>query len=67
VNISREKCALHVHVSDNGKGFAQDDSKGLGLEGILARIHQLGGQVELKNSDSGGAIMEAIIPIGEPQ
>jgi hypothetical protein len=35
------------------------------LEWIRERVEQLGGEIELKNGDLGGATIHAIIPVGE--
>jgi signal transduction histidine kinase len=65
VRINRQDETLHVRVSDNGRGFREEDEKGIGLAGILERIRQLGGEVELTNDEGGGAVIKAAIPLNK--
>lgn len=54
---------LHLMVSDNGHGFRSgQQSNGVGLPGITARVCRLGGQLKIRSS-TGGTRLRATIPL----
>jgi signal transduction histidine kinase len=63
--------ALHLVVSDNGRGFkdhgpTQDGSptEGLGLSGMRERVVLLGGRFSIRSEAGAGVTVEAAIPAG---
>jgi two-component system sensor histidine kinase DegS len=72
LDISDER--VHVVVEDNGRGFGTgelkldpDSSKAMGLGSLHNRISLIGGQMRIRDSESGkGARVELVIPAGPP-
>ncbi|MCA1693477.1 MAG: histidine kinase, partial [Actinobacteria bacterium] len=57
--------ALHVAVSDDGRGGA-GAAPGSGLEGLADRVTALGGQLSIDSKPGGGTIVSADIPLVVP-
>jgi signal transduction histidine kinase len=66
VEVSRESRRLLVSVSDNGRGLqnAQVPEGHLGLRLLEEAVRDVGGQLRLRSSPSGGAVLEASFPVG---
>ena len=66
VEIRRESELVVVSVSDNGRGVqdAQAAEGHLGLRLLEDTVNDLGGQMTLRSSPSGGAVLEASFPVG---
>lgn len=69
VSLSYEPRRTLLVVQDSGMGVAQStldsfrsDSAHLGLRGIERRMAEVGGQLDLQNSDEGGFVIRATIP-----
>lgn len=62
VTITEDGAWLRVIVADDGRGGI-DAGAGSGLLGLHDRVSTLGGRLEVKSSDGGGAIVEATIPL----
>lgn len=56
--------AMAVTVSDNGRGFPPDLRFGFGLLGIAERIRARNGRLHVGNQPSGGALVQAFLPLG---
>jgi len=62
--VERRGDHVHIVVNDNGKGFdAGPRGSGLGVRGIAERVHILGGKVNMKSLENGGAHVEIRIPV----
>jgi signal transduction histidine kinase len=66
VEVSRDSQRLLVSVSDNGRGLqdAPVPEGHLGLRLLGDAVRDLGGQLTLRSSPSGGAVLEASFPMG---
>ena len=65
VGVRQESELLVVSVSDNGQGV-QDmatEEGHLGLRLLEDTVRDLGGQMTLRSSPSGGAVLEASFPV----
>jgi two-component system LytT family sensor kinase len=69
IHARRNNGTLHLRVTDNGPGLTGDKSApngtGVGLKNTRARLQQLYGgeqQLELKNAERGGCIVEIALP-----
>jgi two-component system, NarL family, sensor histidine kinase UhpB len=56
-----------IKVSDNGKGFTQDNITGFGLLGMRERVEGLGGDFVIEASLNNGAVIQAWIPLKAPK
>ncbi len=66
VRIARSDGRLEIAVSDDGAGFAVDDTERSGLAGLADRIEALGGSFDLDSAQGRGTTLTARLPIGEP-
>jgi len=60
---------LHLTISDDGVGFAQDAASlrpGLGLISMRERVHLIGGEFIIASKPSSGTRVEVIVPITKP-
>lgn len=58
--------AVYLVVKDNGSGFVPDNSKkGYGLLGIRERLHQVGGNLEIRSQIDQGTEIVVTIPVDE--
>jgi len=58
VQLSYNENLLQITVEDNGQGFKsqQQESKGIGLKNIYARMTTLNGQVEIESRTTGTTV-----------
>lgn len=67
VTLRESDNKIVLEVSDKGKGFIwkpdKDNSKHLGLFGLLNRVHVLGGTVNVVSAPNKGCCITAIFPI----
>jgi signal transduction histidine kinase len=69
------RVSLHAHdgqlvlrVEDDGKGLPIPAEAGVGLRSMRERAVELGGRLIVEDSDSGGVLVEVILPVaGEPR
>jgi signal transduction histidine kinase len=63
VEVREQSGSLHVHVSDDGKGFDPEaGADGFGLIGMRERAELAGGSLELRSSPGEGTTIDAVIP-----
>ncbi|TSA48958.1 MAG: HAMP domain-containing protein [Nitrosomonadales bacterium] len=55
--------ALHIAISDNGRGFDPDHVEGFGLAGMRERVEGLGGMFKLDSKAGVGTCVQAVIPL----
>lgn len=72
VEIRRENgCALgdalHVSITDNGKGLSRADSNGTGLFGMRERVRNLGGEFTVSSGSGSGVSVKALIPLARAE
>ncbi len=55
----------HLRIVDNGTGFnAEEQSRGMGLQGIRERVAKLGGSFTIDSRQSEGTVLDILIPNG---
>jgi PAS domain S-box-containing protein len=69
IRVDRSPNEVRVEVRDQGKGIhltrrSEPLRPGVGIQGMQERIHQLGGQFEIRG-ESKGTVVIAVIPIQE--
>jgi len=63
VQLEQRQQAIHLLVSDNGKGFLEKNSKrGLGLLNMRTRAESLNGTFELESHTGGGCKIKVVLP-----
>jgi signal transduction histidine kinase len=65
VRAAREDGRIVITVTDNGRGFEQDDAfdRGLGLQGMRERARLIGGELLVVSELSGGTTVEVRAPL----
>ena len=55
----------HLRIVDNGTGFdAEEQTRGMGLQGIRERVAKLGGSFAIDSRLSEGTVLDILIPNG---
>ena len=54
---------LNLTISDNGRGFFDNESDGKGIKNVKARIESLDGTWHIQNLPDGGMSSEIVVPI----
>jgi signal transduction histidine kinase len=54
---------LKLVISDNGRGFFDNDSDGKGIKNVKARVESLDGKWHIHNLPDGGMSSEIVVPI----
>ncbi len=54
--LKRLNNQLILEVSDNGKGFKNDEKEGMGLKNIRERVKAVKGQIYISSSEGGGVL-----------
>ncbi|WP_028526704.1 tetratricopeptide repeat-containing sensor histidine kinase [Runella limosa] len=54
---------LNLIISDNGRGFFDNESDGKGIKNVKARIESLNGTWHIQNLPDGGMSSEIVVPI----
>ncbi len=70
VRLSRTQEQVQLEVSDEGRGisgeiqkrFSTGESSGVGLRGMRERVRQLGGEMNIRSSGSGAAVV-VVLPL----
>jgi two-component system sensor histidine kinase UhpB len=58
---------VRVSVSDDGRGLPDALKPSYGIAGMSERVQATGGEIRLTNRPSGGATLEAWIPVSAPE
>jgi signal transduction histidine kinase len=67
IDFSRERDALMLRISDNGKGLpVKVSGTGHGLTSMQARAKALGGETTITSVASGGTVIALRVPLGRP-
>ena len=70
IELEIKQAALHVCVTDNGRGIPSDrleHSKSLGILGMRERSRELGGTVEIHSPEGKGTRVEATLPLASTE
>jgi signal transduction histidine kinase len=63
LELTQADGALHLRVTDDGRGFDPAQTKGgMGVRNIQERVARLGGQLFIDSEPGGGTRLEAAIP-----
>ena len=62
VSLTRESGSLFLRISDDGQGMSAEIQMQNGLKNMRHRAQSLGGNMEILTNDSGGTIVEWIVP-----
>jgi signal transduction histidine kinase len=58
--------SIAVEVSDDGRGFDPQRSRGLGILGMEERVKRLGGTLTVKSAPGQGSLLKAELPLPVP-
>ena len=64
IRLSHKAGHAVLQIEDYGCGMADAAARGVGIAGMRERLQQLGGWLEIE-SDSGGTILRAVLPLRE--
>jgi len=59
---AKGRLAIHVVVSDNGRGLSDEVKPSYGITGMTERVWATGGDIRITNRGDGGAMLEAWVP-----
>jgi two-component system, NarL family, sensor kinase len=62
VRLERGRRKLRLVIEDDGPGFPDDLTPGVGLDSIRARVAEFGGRVRTTDRREGGARLEVVVP-----
>ncbi|MGP4026706.1 sensor histidine kinase [Actinomadura sp. 3N407] len=62
VVLERHPHGIELEITDDGRGFAVEDSRGFGLDGMRRRLAELGGELTVTSSPGDGTRVLAMIP-----
>lgn len=63
IEIAGRSGVLHVKVTDDGRGIPEGGPHGIGSRSIGERAEELGGSWSIRVGDSGGTVVEVLLPI----
>jgi signal transduction histidine kinase len=66
VVLARHPHGVELEVTDDGRGFVVGESRGFGLDGMRARLAELGGELTITSSVGDGTRVLATIPEDGP-
>jgi signal transduction histidine kinase len=62
VVLAQHPDSVELEVTDDGRGFTVNDSRGFGLDGMRKRLAELGGELTVTSSPGDGTRILAMIP-----
>ncbi|MFG2244545.1 sensor histidine kinase [Spirillospora sp. NPDC048823] len=62
VVLERHPHGIELEITDDGRGFSVEDSRGFGLDGMRRRLAELGGELTVTSSPGDGTRILATIP-----
>ena len=66
IRLAHSAGSVVLEIEDYGRGMAGAGAHGVGIVGMRERLQQLGGRIEIE-SDSGGTIIRAMLPLRDNQ
>jgi signal transduction histidine kinase len=66
VRVAGSASGIEVEISDDGRGFDPEHTRGLGILGMEERVKRLGGSLTVKSSPGQGAAVKAELPLPVP-
>ena len=64
IRLARDEENVVLEIEDYGRGMADAGARGVGISGMRERLQHLGGRLEME-SDGGGTIVRAVLPLRE--
>ena len=64
IRLARDEENVVLEIEDYGRGMVEAGARGVGIAGMRERLQHLGGRLEME-SDSGGTIVRAVLPLRE--
>jgi signal transduction histidine kinase len=62
--VEQQAAGLRLAIEDDGKGFAAQGARGMGLLGIQERVSHLGGTFAVESAPGRGAALCVLLPLG---
>ncbi|MEV8224754.1 sensor histidine kinase [Streptomyces sp. NPDC079167] len=62
VVLTQQPYGVELEITDDGRGFVAEDSRGFGLHGMRKRLAELGGELTVTSSVGDGTRVLAMIP-----
>jgi signal transduction histidine kinase len=63
VRVAGTASGIEIEISDDGRGFDPQRSRGLGILGMEERVKRLGGSLTVKSAPGQGAMVKAELPL----
>lgn len=63
VRVAGGPSGIEIEVSDDGRGFDPERSRGLGILGMEERVKRLGGSLAVKSAPGQGTVVKAELPL----
>jgi len=63
ITVRQEADSLFLTVTDDGRGFDPERTRGLGMVGMEERARQLGGKFEIQSAPGKGAVLRVALPV----
>lgn len=63
INVAQSGETIRVTVADDGRGFATDRLRGMGILGMEERVKRLGGQFAIASEPGKGTTVKAELPV----
>ncbi|MEU1284123.1 sensor histidine kinase [Kitasatospora sp. NPDC005856] len=63
VVLALDAYGVELEITDDGRGFVVEDSRGFGLNGMRKRLAELGGELTVTSSVGDGTRVLAVIPV----
>jgi signal transduction histidine kinase len=63
VTVQQSEKSIHVQVTDDGRGFNPQNTRGLGILGMEERVKRLGGTLTVDSRSDHGVIVTAELPL----
>jgi signal transduction histidine kinase len=66
VRVSGGAAGIEIEVSDDGRGFDPQRTRGLGILGMEERVKRLGGSLTVQSTPGQGTVVKAELPLPVP-
>jgi signal transduction histidine kinase len=63
ITVDQQPTTLRLAIEDDGKGFAPQKERGMGLLGIQERVSHLGGAFSIDSSPGRGTALRVLLPL----
>jgi signal transduction histidine kinase len=63
VSVEQSEGSVRLSIRDDGRGFATETTKGMGLLGIQERVARLGGRFDIESRAGEGTTLHILLPL----